>query len=90
MDNSSNTNCDDLDTPLISELNKSNTENLTDEQNVNQWQRISPIAMVYFTIKFIYAIFSNIIYIAPAIVVSYKQILAYILIKKIVRDNIKS
>jgi len=75
MDNSNNTDYDDQDISLASKHSESDTEHLSNEQDVNKWQRISPIAMAYFTIRFIYAIFSNIIYMAPAIVLGYKQIL---------------
>lgn len=43
---------------------------------LKQWQRISPIAIVYFTVKFIYGLFGNVVYIAPAILIGYKEVLA--------------
>ncbi len=43
---------------------------------VNQWQRISPIAIVYFMMRFIYGLVGNIVYIAPAILLGYQEALA--------------
>ncbi len=44
--------------------------------DINQWQRISPIAIVYFMVKFIYGILGNVVYLAPAILIGYKEVLA--------------
>ena len=41
-----------------------------------QWQRISPIALIYFILKIIYHFASNLIYITPLLVFSYQKILA--------------
>jgi len=77
MDKQIDASINELDTAFTPEdIVEPSLNNTTEEQNVNQWQRISPIAMVYFVIKFIYALFGNVIYIAPAILVGYKQILA--------------
>jgi len=46
------------------------------EQQTNKWQRISPIAMLYFIIKILGGIAGNIIYLTPAILIGYKNILA--------------
>ncbi|MBL4942671.1 MAG: PH domain-containing protein [Colwellia sp.] len=44
--------------------------------NVNDWQRISPIAILYFIAKFISGLFSNVIYIIPVVIIGYKEVLA--------------
>lgn len=72
MDNELDNNYDEA---ILIKDNKDEDKVIADEQSVNQWQRISPIAMVYFVIKFIYGLLSNIIYLAPAILIGYKQFL---------------
>jgi len=52
-------------------------DKISAEQNVNDWQRISPIAMLYFVVKFISGLLGNVIYIAPAVIIGYKEILAH-------------
>ena len=42
----------------------------------NQWQRTSPIALMYFSVKFIYLLASNLLYIAPGILLGYQHIAA--------------
>jgi len=44
--------------------------------DVKQWQRISPIAIVYFMVKFVYGLLGNVVYLAPAILIGYKEVLA--------------
>jgi putative membrane protein len=44
--------------------------------DINQWQRISPIAIVYFMVKFVHGLLGNLIYLAPAILIGYKEVLA--------------
>ncbi|WP_019026558.1 PH domain-containing protein [Colwellia piezophila] len=47
------------------------------EMNTQQWQRLSPIAILYFAAKLITTLFSNVVYIAPAVLLSYNEILAH-------------
>jgi putative membrane protein len=42
----------------------------------NQWQRTSPIALLYFSVKFIYLLATNLLYIAPGILLGYQHIAA--------------
>lgn len=42
----------------------------------DKWQRISPIAMLYFIVKIFWGIFGNIVYLAPAILFGYKEIMS--------------
>ncbi|OUS24451.1 hypothetical protein A9Q98_13615 [Thalassotalea sp. 42_200_T64] len=45
-----------------------------DENNsTHKWQRISPIALIYFVLMFIKNIFGNIVYLAPAILIGYSK-----------------
>ncbi len=44
------------------------------ENNGTPWQRISPIALVYFLLMFFKNIFSNIVYLAPAIILGYDKV----------------
>ena len=50
------------------------TSNKHSSSTVNQWQRTSPIALLYFSVKFIYLLASNLLYIAPAFLLSYQHI----------------
>jgi|GEM_PF-118661 len=52
----------------------STTSNKYSSSTVNQWQRTSPIALLYFSVKFIYLLASNLLYIAPAFLLSYQHI----------------
>ncbi len=49
------------------------SDNLSDD--ISHWQRLSPIAMLYFAIKIIQQLFGNIVYIAPAIYVGFNHLL---------------
>lgn len=49
--------------------------NIEQENNTKQWQRVSPLAMLYFVVKILHHLISNIVYIAPAIIVGYKEII---------------
>ncbi|WNC72316.1 PH domain-containing protein [Thalassotalea psychrophila] len=66
-----------MDKPLNSPLD--DTKNTADESlepplNVaHDWQRISPIALVYFVLMFIKNIFGNFIYVAPALLIGYNK-----------------
>lgn len=46
------------------------------EYQTDEWQRISPIGMLYFTVKILWGITGNIVYLAPAILLGYKEIMA--------------
>ena len=51
------------------------TDNTSEQQNTsNNWQRISPIALIYFVLMFIKNIFGNFIYVAPALLIGYNKI----------------
>jgi len=41
---------------------------------INSWQRVSPIALLYFLVKFIKGLVSNFVYLLPALYVSYNHI----------------
>ncbi|MDP5029129.1 PH domain-containing protein [Paraglaciecola sp.] len=43
----------------------------------NDWQKLSPIAIVYFVMKIIRGVFANIVYLIPALAYSYSNIIAY-------------
>ncbi|MGB1198606.1 MAG: PH domain-containing protein [Thalassotalea sp.] len=45
------------------------------EQQTDKWQRISPIAMLYFVVKLFWGIAGNIVYLAPAVLLGYKKVL---------------
>jgi putative membrane protein len=47
-----------------------------EKQDTQKWQRLSPIAIVYFTVKVFSQLLGNIIYLTPVILVSYQKILA--------------
>ena len=57
-------------------LTEKNTEELAEKQDTQTWQRVSPIAILYFTVKVFSQLFSNIIYLTPVILVSYQKVLA--------------
>lgn len=57
-------------------LNEQDGHAANPSSELKQWQRISPIAIVYFTVKFIYGLVGNVVYIAPAILIGYKEVLA--------------
>ncbi len=57
-------------------LNEQDGHLANPSSELKQWQRISPIAIVYFTVKFIYGLVGNVVYIAPAILIGYKEVLA--------------
>jgi putative membrane protein len=72
---------ENLNAELADPLNNSNSESraTTADSNVDvssthQWQRVSPIALIYFVLFFIKNIFGNIIYIAPALLIFYNKI----------------
>jgi len=44
------------------------------QPDVSEWQRISPIAMLYFLFKFVRVLAGNIVYLAPAIIFGYKTV----------------
>lgn len=46
-------------------------------QQTQLWQRLSPIAILYFIVKIFAKLLSNVIYLTPAILLSYKEILAH-------------
>jgi putative membrane protein len=47
------------------------------QQNTKEWQRISPIAILYFLAKFVVGFLSNIIVFLPALYLSYDSFMAY-------------
>ena len=55
---------------------KSDVEDKVENEikETHQWQRISPIALIYFLLMFFKNIFGNIIYIAPALLVFYQKL----------------
>ena len=57
-------------------MNEQDGQVANPSSDLKQWQRISPIAIVYFIVKFTYGIFGNVFYIAPVILISYKEVLA--------------
>ncbi|MBU2892756.1 PH domain-containing protein [Colwellia sp. D2M02] len=44
------------------------------QAQTKQWQRLSPIAILFFAMSFIQGLFGQLIYIAPALIIGYKQI----------------
>lgn len=46
-----------------------NSQSQITDKDTRQWQRISPIALIYFVLMFFKGLFGNIIYIAPAILI---------------------
>jgi putative membrane protein len=52
------------------------SKNTSNSQDTKQWQRLSPIAILYFTVKVFSQLFSNIIYLTPIIILSYEKVLA--------------
>ncbi|XQW84036.1 PH domain-containing protein [Thalassotalea piscium] len=46
------------------------------QQQTDKWQRISPIAMLYFIVKIFVGLLGNIVYITPALIFGYKEIMA--------------
>ncbi|GHE87831.1 PH domain-containing protein [Thalassotalea profundi] len=53
------------------------SEPLIIKQQTDKWQRISPIAMLYFIVKIILGLLGNIVYLAPAVIFGYKEIIAH-------------
>ena len=49
----------------------------TDIENLNNWQILSPIAILYFAVAVFKHIFGNFIYLLPALAVSYKSIIEH-------------
>lgn len=66
------------------ESNKESNKQTNEQQNLSnddalaeqtkQWQRLSPIAILFFAFSFIQALAGQVIYIAPPIVIGYKQL----------------
>ncbi len=56
------------------EKSKPNLNNESLLAQTKQWQRLSPIAILFFAFSFIQALAGQVIYIAPAVVVGYKQL----------------
>lgn len=54
-----------------------NTAPTDNPHNLNNWQVLSPIAILYFGVSVFKHLFSNIIFLIPAIAVSYKSILEH-------------
>jgi len=48
-----------------------------DLQNTKDWQRISPIAILYFLVKFITGLLSNILVLLPALYIGYDNFMAH-------------
>ena len=46
-------------------------------QNLDEWQRLSPVAILYFAASVFKHLFGNLIYLVPALVVSYKSVLEH-------------
>jgi putative membrane protein len=61
---------------LNSELESKNTKPIKDLQNTQDWQRISSIAILYFLIKFITGILSNIVVLLPMLYLGYDNFMA--------------
>ncbi|WP_339724961.1 PH domain-containing protein [uncultured Paraglaciecola sp.] len=52
-----------------------NIKAMDQSHNLDQWQVLSPVAILYFGVSVFKHLFSNIIYLIPAIVVSYNSVL---------------
>lgn len=64
----------DLDANMA-EATSANETSLEEQQDsTHKWQRISPIALIYFVLAFIKNIFGNFIYVAPALLIFYNKI----------------
>jgi putative membrane protein len=46
-------------------------------QTIDDWQVLSPIAILYFTVSVFKHLFGNLIYLIPALAVSYKSVLEH-------------
>ena len=53
------------------------THPLENLQNTQDWQRISPIAIIYFLAKFVVGLLSNIVLLLPALYLSYDNFIAH-------------
>jgi putative membrane protein len=61
-----------------SDVHTDNSQNPTDKLLIkNDWQVLSPVAILYFTVSVFKHLFGNIIYIIPALAVSYKSVLEH-------------
>jgi len=67
-------NMDNLENALPTEEQPTQVE--ANEQDTAQWQRLSPIAILYFAVKFIIGLLGNVVYLAPAIIFGYDSIVA--------------
>lgn len=54
-----------------------NIENTDNSDNLEKWQVLSPVAILYFGFSVFKHLFSNVIYLIPAIAVSYKSVLEH-------------
>jgi len=69
-----------MDKPLEAidnELETNNIQAIQDLQNTQDWQRISPIAILYFLVKFIVGILSNIVVLLPMLYLGYDNLMAH-------------
>jgi putative membrane protein len=62
---------------MNSEQVSNNTQAVDDSQNTQDWQRISPIAILYFLVKFIIGLLSNIVVLLPALYIGYDNFMAH-------------
>ncbi|NQZ22862.1 MAG: PH domain-containing protein [Colwellia sp.] len=62
---------------LNNELESNNSQPIQDLQNTQDWQRISPIAILYFLVKFITGILSNIVVLLPMLYLGYDSFMAH-------------
>ncbi|WOH36339.1 PH domain-containing protein [Thalassotalea fonticola] len=66
-----------MDKEINSTMNEvASTNDIPLEQQMtstHKWQRISPIALIYFVLMFIKNIFGNFIYVAPALLIGYNK-----------------
>ncbi|TRX58077.1 PH domain-containing protein [Thalassomonas sp. M1454] len=65
-----------MDNELHSDLERDceQTSQSASHTSTNNWQRISPIALIYFVLKLVKGIFGNFIYLAPALYLSYDKV----------------
>ena len=61
-----------------SDLHSGNNQNPVDKLYINNdWQVLSPVAILYFTVSVFKHLFGNLIYLIPALAVSYKSVLEH-------------
>ena len=61
-----------------SDVYTDNSQNPADKLQIkNDWQVLSPVAILYFTVSVFKHLFGNLIYLIPVLAVSYKSVLEH-------------